>query len=127
MKSSEEFKEGKHGIGYVSSIFNREFSDVEFDESSVLPIFQKLSRAMNDAAIEGKLKPGICTLGDVVAFLDAAPQECKDGYANLFYMPACVVRVYWDAGYGDWGVYAWERDGYGWDAGDRVFSPAIVA
>ena len=47
-----------------------------------------------------------------------------NGYANLFYTPACVVDVRW---YGSgWDVDAYDRDDYGWVAGYRVFSPQLA-
>jgi hypothetical protein len=122
-KSSEEFAVGKHSIGYVSSDFKSKFGSTEFDERP-MPTFQKLGRSMKDAAIESELKPGTCELGDVLAFMDNAPQECKDGYANLFYFPACVVCVRWGADYAAWYVDTWDRRGREWSAGCRVFSPA---
>lgn len=45
----------------------------------------------------------------------------NNGYANLFYVPGCVVGVYWSAGGRDWSVYAWKRDILSWSAGRRVF------
>lgn len=45
-----------------------------------------------------------------------------NGYSNLFYTGACVVRVYW-LGYG-WRVHAWPRVAFRWGSGSRVFSPA---
>lgn len=46
----------------------------------------------------------------------------NNGYANLFYTGAFVVRVGWDGG--AWRVYAWGRGGREWVAEVRVFSPA---
>lgn len=127
MEALKEFKIGKHNIGYVSDSFKERFEGVGFDAYSDnrCPPFQKLPRAMNDAAIESELKPGLCSLADVLAFLDNAPEECKDGSWNLFYTPSFVVRVRWHGG--GWRVSTWERDGRGWDADYQVFSPAIVA
>lgn len=79
---------------------------------------------MTNTKIESELKPGLCELGDVLAFLDTPPKECKDGNWNLFYLPECVVHVYWHAVYGVWDVNAWPRDAYGWREGHRIFSPA---
>lgn len=124
LKASLEFKIGKHNIGWVSSDFIKRFETVEFNINEKPP-FQKLPRTMNDAEIELELKPGLCDLGDILAFMDNAPEECKDGNFNLFYTPSCVVSVFWDEFDGDWDVYAWRRDGFGWRAGKRVFSPAI--
>lgn len=124
LKASKEFIVGKNNIGYVSSSFNLYFKDKEFEDVKELPTFQKLSRAMNDAEIESKLKPGICSLGDILAFLKNPPRETKDGYWNLFYLPSCVVDVYWRSGSRHWHVGAWQRDVNEWSEGDRVFSPA---
>lgn len=123
MKFNEEFVTGKHGIGWMSSRFQESFKDAEF-VSVFTPTFQKLPRYMTDVQIESELKPGICTLGDVLAFLDNAPEECKDGYWNLFYFPSFVVRVYWYGSY--WGVVTWYRGEDDWYSGDRVFSPATA-
>lgn len=45
----------------------------------------------------------------------------NNGYANLFYVPGCVVSVCWFATYLNWDVDACLRDGFDWDAGRRVF------
>lgn len=124
MKVSQEFVVGSHKIGYVSSEFKKAFEEKEFDEKKV-PSFQTLGRYMTDAQIEFELKPGLCELGDVLAFIDNAPEECKDGNWNLFYTSAFVVVVGW--GGGGWGVGAWGRGGGGRGAGGRVFSPATVS
>lgn len=123
MISSTEFVKGKHNIGWVDSDFTKHFGDTEFSEKAI-PTFQKLQRRMTDVEIESELNPGICELGDVFAFLKNAPEECKDGYWNLFYFPAFVVLVYWYAGGGVWLVLEWGRDGFDWSVGFRVFSPA---
>jgi len=122
MKASEEFVEGKHGIGFVGSYFKEKCGSDSFEMAATMPTFRALLRSMSDYQIEAELKPSISTLGDIVAFLDAAPQECKDGYANIFYLSSCVVGVDWSDG--GWYVSAYGRYGGGWDRGDRVFSPA---
>ena len=120
-KFNEEFAVGKNGIGWMSSTFAGAFKNAEFEPAPV-PTYQKLPRSMADAQIESALKPGMCALGDVLAFLDNAPDECKDGNWNLFYFPSFVAHARW---YGsEWNVDAWERGGHGWRAGIRVFSPA---
>lgn len=123
-KVSQEFIIGKHGIGYVYSDFIQHVGDVEFELSNTQPKYQKLPKRMDDFQIESELKPGYCTLGDIIAFMGNAPEECKDGWANLFYLPQCVVYVYWRADDRDWSVDAWQRGGIRWIAGYRVFSPA---
>jgi hypothetical protein len=125
MKTSTEFKVGKHGIGYVSSSFISRIKVEEFEPVSAPPRAIVLPRNMTDEKIESELKPGISTLGDVLAVLTSENLEYRDGRLNLFYTPSCVVSVYWD---GDgWRVYGWARDGYEWDGGYRVFSPATVS
>lgn len=47
-----------------------------------------------------------------------------DGNWNLFYTAACVVRVYWRGD--EWFVLGWDRVGYDWLAGYRVFSPQLT-
>lgn len=126
MKASTEFKVGNHDIGYISPAFEREFGSTSFNKRPT-PKFQKLPHTMNDAAIESELKPGMCELGDILAFLKDAPEECKDGWANLFYTPAFVVGVHWYCRGRDWCVFAWSRGGDGWGEGLRVFSPATDA
>lgn len=123
MNSKEEFVTGKHSIIWVDFEFEENFPNIEF-ESVSYPVPQTLTERMSDARIESELKPGMCTLGDVLAFLDNAPEECKDGYANLFYFHQCVVGVYWSSGGRGWDVSTWQRGGRGWGAGGRVFSPA---
>jgi hypothetical protein len=124
LKVSSEFVEGKNGIGYVSSGFEERFGDREFTEVKKAPTFKKLPRAMTDAEIEGELKLGICSLGDVLAFLKNPPKESKDGYWNLFYFADCVVHVSWGSLYRLWSIDAWRRGNYRWYEGTRVFSPA---
>lgn len=125
LKASEEFVVGKHKIGYVSSDFKKYVDSIEFEVGS-MPKFQKSGKNMKDAEIESELKPGICTLSDVLALIDNAPEECKDGWSNIFYFGAFVVYVGWRADDARWLVDAWYRGGYEWDAGSRVFSPATV-
>lgn len=121
--TSKEITVGRLSVGYVSSDFKKYFGDISF-EPKVTPTFQKLHRAMTDTEIEREFKLSFCELGDVFAFLQNPPEECKDGYANLFYFPSCVVDVDWRRFYGEWRVYAWERGDRQWGAGSRVFSPA---
>lgn len=120
-KASEEFVVGKHNIGWLYNF--EQFKDDTF-KTRPMPTFQKLSRSMTDAEIESELKPGISTLGDVLTFLDEAPEEYRDGYANLFYLPSCVVDVNWHAGDRGWLVGTWLRGDDRWGAGARVRSPA---
>lgn len=125
LNSTNEFVVGKNNIGFVSSDFKTRFPDIDF-EPKTLGSFQTLKRGMTDADIESELKPGICDLGDVYAFLQNPPQGTKNGDWNLFYTPSFVMYVRWDADSGYWIVNAWGRDGFGWSAGIRVFSPATV-
>jgi len=120
-EASQEFVVGKHNIGWIYGF--KKFEGMKF-EKRPMPTFQKLPRNMTDAEIEEELRPGLCTLGDILAFLDGAPEETKDGYANLFYTSSCVVFVLWDAGDRRWYVCAWDRDDVRWGAGRRVLSPA---
>lgn len=125
MNSNNEFVIGKHNIGWVDSDFKKRFDNVEFEVKQV-PVFKKLPRYMKDAAIESELTPGLCDLGDVLAFIDSAPEECKDGYWNLFYTPTFVVGVRWGSGGGSWRVDAWARGRRAWRTDGRVVSPATV-
>lgn len=121
LKASNEFQIGSHNI---KNLYNfGQFDNVSFEKRS-LGSFRKLERSMLDSEIESQLTPGTCELGDVLAFLDNAPQECKDGYANLFYLSGCVVYVHWYSGDSGWRVCAWQRGGDDWSADNRVFSPA---
>lgn len=122
--SSIEFVVGKCNIGWVDSDFKSRFGNVDFKERP-LGSFNVLPRSMNgDTMIaEGLAKE--CELGDVLAFLQNPPEGTKDGYANIFVLKSFVVRVLWHGA--DWVVRAWSRDGRGWYAGDRVFSPATVS
>lgn len=120
----EEFQVRKHDIGYLGSDFLPRLGHLPLEEKTV-GSFQKLPRYMKDSEIISEMKPGECSLGDVLAFLKKAPKECFDGNWNLFYIAetAFVVGVCWFAGFGRWCVRAWDR-GSAWDADFRVFSPA---
>lgn len=120
-KPKEEFVVGKYSIGYVDSDFLPRMGDAEFSEKQ-MPTFQKLGKRMTDAEIEAELKPGFCDLGDVLAFIKNAPEECKDGWANLFYFPSFVVDVRFPGSY--WYVDSFYRRDDHWFASARVFSPA---
>lgn len=127
LQVSKEFVVGNHGIGYVSTSFEERFGDREFEEVKGTPKYQKLPRPMTDEEVERDLKPGICSLGDVLAFLKNPPEESKDGYWNLFYLPECVVVVYWLSVYRGWRVGAWPRVGNQWNEDKRVFSPETIS
>lgn len=45
-----------------------------------------------------------------------------NGYANIFYVAGCAVRVRWDAGRREWFVSDWGLDDDQWHRGPRVFS-----
>lgn len=124
MKTSSEFIVGKHNIGWVSSDFINRVGDVEFKEAKQ-PYFSTLERITTDAEIEKEITKGqFATLGDILWLLDSKEKKYRDGNWNLFYLPSCVVRVSWYAGYGLWGVGTWNRDARRWDASYRVLSPA---
>lgn|SRR3990167_11769 len=123
-KASEEFVVGRHDIGWISSDFLKYFGDQEF-EVKAMPTFQRLPLNMTDAEIENEFKPGICELGDILAFLKNPIEECKNGKWNIFYTSSCVVGVDWIAGSRGWSVITWQRSDRRWGAGGQVFSPAI--
>lgn len=124
-KASEEFAAGKHNIGYVTSSFKSHFGDMEVETGSVLQS-HKLTRSMNDDAIIKEFNIQECSLGDVIATLDAATEDMKDGRWNLFYIKGSsrVVSVGWDSRDRGWCVHDWNRGGSEWDEGLRVFSHA---
>lgn len=124
MKVSEEFVVGKNNIGWVDSDFKNEYKDEEFEMGTVMKS-TKLTKSMNDAEIIKEFGVEECTLGDVLATLNAATDDMKDGFSNLFYIKghsSHVVRVYWYGG--RWRVRAWDRRDISWYGGERVFSPA---
>ena len=125
-KASEEFMVGKHNIGYIWDSFKNEFGNDEVSPGKILS-FQKLPRDMKDSEIISELGVQECTLGDVLTTLDAAGEEIKDGYWNIFYIKghSRVVGVRWCDG--EWLVRGWVRDDFSWFAGGRVFSPATGA
>lgn len=122
--AAKEFKVGKNKIGFISGTFADNFGKTKFEARKAPTVYQTLSVAMNDATIESTLKPGICELGDVLAFIKADPKDCKNGNWNLFYTASFVVRVCWHSDSGKWCVFAWQRGGSAWYSGYRVFSPA---
>ena|SRR3990167_1719147 len=126
VKASEVFKVGTHGIGYVWSSFLEEFGNDMVLPGSALS-FQKLPRSMKDSEIISELGVKDCTLGDVIATIDAATPDMKDGYLNIFYIKghSRVVLVFWHAG--EWYVGGWDRGDASWGEGRRVFSPATGA
>lgn len=123
MKTTTEFKVGKHGIGWISDTFAERVGISEF-EKSVMPRVHTLQHYMTDAEIENEITKGqYASLGDVLAVLDSIDPVFKDGNWNLFYFSSCVVRVGWHSGDREWDVDTWDRDGSGWFAGNRVLSP----
>lgn len=129
MKASSEFIVGKHGIGWIDSDFKKNFGDTEFSEKDGCPTFKKLPRYMTDSEIESEMRPGLCELGDILAFLKNPPEGTKDGYANIFYIKnsGFVVSVRWYAEGGECYVSCWDRGGRDWHDDYRVFSPATDA
>lgn len=127
-KASEVFKIGEHKIGYVSNSFISEFGNEDVFPGTELS-FQKLPRNMNDSEIIKELGVQECTLGDILATIDSITDDMKDGWSNIFYVKghSRVVFVHWVAVLGEWGVDAWLRGDDSWNAGFRVFSPAIDA
>lgn len=132
MKAKDTFKIGKHDIGFVGSFFLDKYGEEEVVEPgsvgpfSLSPTFQTFPRYMNDSEIEAELKPGKCTLGDVLAFLKNPPEGTKDGNYNVFYVGGFVVSADWRADDGYWYVGAWDR-GVVWPGGSRFFSPASAS
>lgn len=128
MKYSQELTVGKNDIGFVSDFFKDSFKKELAEEIPgvyALGPYQTLRKRMTDAEIEKELKPRICSLFDVFAFVKNPPEGTKDGNYNIFYTPSFVVGVDWRAAYGDWRVRVWFRDG-DWYGGVRIFSPATA-
>lgn len=127
--ASKVFVKGQHNIGFVSSSFTEHFGEMEVEELGVVLQSQTLPRALNDKEIFKELGATECTLGDIIATLDAATDDMKDGKWNLFYVQGTsrVVGVIWSASVRVWSVSGWGRDGSAWGEGLRVFSPATDA
>lgn len=127
-KVSDEFKKGENSIGYVDSSFTSEFGDKVITPGTVMQSV-KLTKYMKDSEIIKEFNIQECTLGDVLATLNSATDDMKDGYSNIFYIKghSRVVLVYWSDVGGLWGVFAWRRDDRDWVGGGRVFSPATVS
>lgn len=97
----------------------------------------ELIKTADDKKIEDSLsKDHIFSETDVCAIIASLIEKqpkgeegilLNNGYANLFYTHSRVVHVFWNAGFGEWLVYVWFRDGYSWLVGHRVFSPATDA
>ena len=113
MKTKDHFKVGELNIGWVSPSFLTNVPD-GFSMGSVLGYtLTKESGSVSDTSQ--------CTLGDIIATLDAATPEMKDGWGNFFLCGSVLVHVLWDVAYQMWCVYDWDPDN---DvlAGRRVFS-----
>lgn len=113
----------------VSSKANIVKKDTELVAESL-----ELVRDATDEQIEMSLgnkntftETGVCAL---VALLINQQPKGEDGelvttgYSNLFYTTDFVVDVRWFGG--GWHVDSWARDGSGWGAGVRVFSPQLA-
>ena len=124
LKSSEEFVTGKHNIVWMSNAFRNLVKDNIF-EPRPMPTITTLERNMTDEEIEKEITKGqFCTLGDIITFMDNAPKECKDGWANIFYFPSSVANALWNGDDAEWYAFAYDRDDFRWNAGDHVLSPA---
>lgn len=120
MKTAQEFKVGKHDIGWISSSFFERLPKT-FTEKE-MPRIETLTKDSTDAEIEET--HGLCELGHILAFLKNPPEGTKGGYFNIFYTESCVVDVYWSSGHSRWDVDTWYRGVDRWHAGHRVLSPA---
>lgn len=107
---------------WVSPSFTKRFGSDDVEPAKTVPSFKTLPWAMTDAEIKQELGVGECTLADVTAFLEHPLEGCDDGYANLFYLPDCVVYVRWGHGPREWYVRAWELGDDRWFRGYRAFS-----
>lgn len=126
IKAKEVFKVGENKIGWVDSDFKKEYGDEEVSEGKVLT-GQKLGKNMTCAEMIKEFDVQECTLGDVLATIQNATEDMKDGWSNLFFIkdhPSRVVVVTWSSGYGGWGVRDWSRGDRAWLEDNRVFSPA---
>jgi len=113
MKTKDHFKVGEHNIGWVSPSFLTNVPD-GFSMGSVLGYtLTKESGSVSDTSQ--------CTLGDIIATLDAATPEMKDGWGNFFLCGSVLVRVLWGDDRREWDVSDWSPDGAVF-AGRRVFS-----
>ena len=95
---------------------------------------QTLGRDASDAEIEAELgsahlfeESALCAL--IAGLITAQPEGkvgplLNNGYANLLFLPSCVVVVRWDTVSHEWSVLAWQRSVDRWRAGRPVFSPA---
>lgn len=127
-KVNEVFIKDSHNIGWVDSDFTKEYGDEILKDQSQVLTFHKLTKSMNDSEIIKEFSIQECTLADVLATMNQATDDMKDGYANIFYIkghPSHVVSVRWSDD--EWCVFTWRRGGRTWSAGGRVFSPATEA
>lgn len=125
---------------FVSSSFKERIlsnaKSVSADSQFFLDSFKLVSNA-SDKDIETALsEKHIFSESEVCALIaDLITKQRKGeegtllntGYANLFYTPSFVVRVFWHSHDSLWSVFTWSRDGYRWNLDFRVFSPATVA
>lgn len=113
MKTSEEFRVGKHQIGWISSSILSALPATFKKRTS--PTYQVTSKTMSFAELPE------CELGHILSFLENPPEECKDGYGNYFKCGSLLVCVRWGGVNRGWDVGGW-APGDDVGAGRRVFS-----
>ncbi len=130
MRAEDEFVIDRHNIGWCDPYFIQTTGGGEIEKRPV-PVSRKLLRPMSAAEIERELQPGLCTLSDVLAFLDGAPQKTERGTLefphsdwNLFLLTGCVVGAFWSTTYRYWYVNAWSCNSFRSAAGESLCSPA---
>lgn len=106
---------------WVSYSFTEKFGTEDITPATTVSSYKTLERTMTDSEIKTEFGAQESTLEDVAAFLENPPKGCDDGYANIFYVAGCVVRVFWYSDDRKWRVRTWRLGGGGWNAGARAF------
>lgn len=84
IKVKDDFKNGKHDIGWVDSEFIEKFGELEITEGKVCS-YETLSNPMTFLEMKERLKPEIVSFGDVLETIKQGDLETT-GWGNFFFV-----------------------------------------